>query len=139
MDAPTTVTRRIDTDLEPEELWSLVVDGDRWADWMVDGADVDVHEGADGRVTDAGANRDVHIREVSDGDHVAFDWWPSGSPEHASRVDLRVLPAPGGASLLIVEMFPAALTMEASASARTWSARATRLLGCLRAPLLLAA
>lgn len=139
MDASTTVTRRVDTDLEPEELWTLIADGDRWTDWMVDGADVDVREDADGRVTDTGTDRDVRIREVSDGDHVAFEWWPSGSPDHASRVDLRVLPTPGGASLLVVETLPAVLTLEASASERWWTARASRLVGCRRPPLLLAA
>jgi uncharacterized protein YndB with AHSA1/START domain len=130
MDAPTHVTRTVDLDIAPDELWELIGDGERWIDWMVDDADVAVEPGTHGRVADDGAERDVHIKEVVDGELVSFQWWPRGLPDQLSTVELRVIPAIGGSQLHIVETFPAP---RPSASASTaWSLRAGRL--CVAPP-----
>ena len=39
------VTRSVPSDLPVDELWALVGDGDRWGEWMVDGADIAVRAG----------------------------------------------------------------------------------------------
>ena len=48
----TKITRTVETDLTPDELWSLVGDGEGWATWLVDDADIDVEPGASGTVVD---------------------------------------------------------------------------------------
>ena len=138
MDAPTTVTRTIDTELTADELWSLIAEGDRWPEWMVDEAEVAVEPGAAGRVAEGGVERDVAIREVAPGHHVSFEWWPSGEPELASAVDLHVLPAVHGSVLHVVESFPS-VSASAQASAAAWTARESRLQACWRTRLLIAA
>src|SRR5690349_16425755 len=105
MSDATRVSRTVDTDLAPDELWDLVTDGAGWATWMVDDADLDVEPGARGTVVDDGVARTVHIdRRDDDGDtgtdrRVGFTWWPQDRPDLVSAVELVVLPATGGSRL----------------------------------------
>ena len=131
MDEAIEVTRSIELDLQPGEVWDLIGDGARWAEWMVDTAEVEVSPGATGDVTDAGVHRDVRIDRVDDGRRVSFEWWPAGRRDEASSVDLRIAPAPHGTVLEIVETFPAFGRLSASAAVTSWPARARRL-GALR-------
>ena len=81
MSEATRVTRTVDTDLDVDELWSLVADGDGWASWMVDGADVDGRPGAGGTVVDDGVARDGAHRRLDDTPiGLAFTWWPRTGP-----------------------------------------------------------
>jgi uncharacterized protein YndB with AHSA1/START domain len=95
----TRITRTVETDLTPDELWSLVAEGDGWATWLVDAADVDVEPGATGTVVDDEEEREVRIDRVDPHERVAFTWWPAGSADRASAVELVVLPG----RLLITE------------------------------------
>jgi uncharacterized protein YndB with AHSA1/START domain len=113
------ITRTVDTDLDAEQLWSLVADDDGWAGWMVDEADVDVSPGATGRVVDDGVERVVHIERIGDHD-VTFTWWPPDRPELASAVELVVLPAQGGSRLQVTET---ALRARAAGPAAAWDVR----------------
>ena len=97
------ITRTIETDLELDELWSLVADGDGWAEWMVDGADIDVDPGSHGTVVDDGVTRDVRIDRVDPSRRVAFTWWPHSRPDQASTVELVVLPSATGSRLRVTE------------------------------------
>lgn len=108
------VTRSVPTELSVDELWGLVGDGERWGEWMVDGADVAVRPGASGTVDDQGRRRTVVVDDVADG-RVAFTWWPEGDVERASTVELVVAPATAGSTLRITERF----TASASASSVT--------------------
>jgi uncharacterized protein YndB with AHSA1/START domain len=118
------ITRSIELDLEPDEVWELIGDGERWADWMVDASDVDVVPGGGGRVGDAAERRDVHIDTVATGERVAFEWWPVGRRDEASAVDLRIVPTTHGTVLEVVETFPARSTAIAmSAAVSRWQAR----------------
>jgi uncharacterized protein YndB with AHSA1/START domain len=124
------INRSIELDLEPHDVWELIGDGERWADWMVDAADVDVVPGGGGQVRDAEERRDVRIDTVSVGERIAFEWWPVDRPDEASAVDLRIVPSPHGTVLEVVETFPAtrAVTAMSAASSR-WRVRAV----CLQA------
>jgi uncharacterized protein YndB with AHSA1/START domain len=110
----TRITRMVETDLEVDELWSLVADGDGWARWMVDEADVDVTPGSAGTVVDDGVERSVRIDEIDD-HRVAFTWWPEARPELISAVELVVLPAVGGSQLRVTEISLSASTVPAIA------------------------
>ncbi len=106
------VTRSVPSDLPVDELWALVGDGDRWGEWMVDGADIAVEPGATGTVDDQGRRRTVVVDDVTDR-RVAFTWWPEGDADRTSMVELVVVPATRGSILRITERFAA------SASAST--------------------
>jgi uncharacterized protein YndB with AHSA1/START domain len=121
------VTRTIELDGDPGDVWDLVVDGDRWSEWMVDDAAVEVAPGSAGHVDDDGGRREVRIETVNEGEGVSFEWWPAGRRDLASTVELRILPAPPGAVLEVVESFPASGTLGARAAHRAWRARDRRL------------
>jgi uncharacterized protein YndB with AHSA1/START domain len=116
----TRITRTIETDLDIGELWALVADGDGWAEWMVDGADIDVDPGARGTVVDNGEQREVRIDRVEPERRVAFTWWPQARPEQVSTVELVVVPAPTGSLLHVTEISASA---RAVASTLAWDVR----------------
>ena len=122
------ISRSIELDLEPRDVWQLIGDGERWADWMVDAADVDVVPGGAGQVRDAEERRDVRIETVTEGERIAFEWWPVDRPDQASAVDLRIVPSTHGTVLEVVETFPATRAVTAmSAAAARWRVRAISL------------
>jgi uncharacterized protein YndB with AHSA1/START domain len=131
MDTDVAITRTVELDLSPEELWQMIGDGDRWADWMVDTAAVDVVPGATGVVTDADEERAVRIERVDEGERVSFKWWPVAQPDRASSVDLVVLPVQHGTVLEIIETFPIGTTLSAAVHTAAWSTR-VNVLGGLR-------
>ena len=120
MSDATRITRTIETDLELDELWSLVADADGWAEWMVDGAEIDVDPGSHGTVVDDGVARDVRIDRVDPSRRVAFTWWPQSRPDQASTVELVVLPSATGSRLLVTETYARA---SAAASSVAWDVR----------------
>lgn len=118
----TKVTRNVETDLPPDELWALVADGAAWPAWMVDEADLDVGPGATGTVVEDGVERSVRIDHVGDG-CVDFTWWPRDREELASTVELVVLPRPAGSLLQITERFPAGACASQARAAMAWELR----------------
>jgi uncharacterized protein YndB with AHSA1/START domain len=105
MDDAMTVTRELDLDIEADELWSLVSDGDRWADWLVGSADVAVVDGGGGTVVDDdGTNREVLVERVDPGRAVRFTWWPTGGPDCCSTVELVLVPRHTGSRLRVTEV-----------------------------------
>ena len=125
MDQPTVVTRSVDLDMSPDELWWFLSDPDGWAGWMVDESRVAVQPGGSGTVTDDGVERDVLITEVVEHESVAFEWWPHGDEGAASTVELIVAPSDGGAVLRVVETFPAPRRLAAVNATVAWGIRAT--------------
>ena len=123
MDDTVEITRSIELDLDPDELWELIGDGERWAEWMVDTANIEVSPGASGAVTDGDEQRDVRIDEVDHGERVSFEWWPAGRRDQASSVELRIVPARHGSVLEIVETFPATVGLSASVALASWHSR----------------
>src|SRR5688572_20711748 len=116
MSAETRVSRTVDTDLAPEDLWALVTDGEAWATWMVDEAEIAVTPGASGRVVDDGIERAVRIDRLDDdgsGQRVGFTWWPGDRPDLVSAVELVVLPAATGSRLRVTETFASARAVAA--------------------------
>jgi uncharacterized protein YndB with AHSA1/START domain len=132
MDDAVAVTRSIELDAEPDELWELIGDGERWADWMVDTATIEVRPGGTGTVTDGDERRDVRIDEVDLGERVSFEWWPAGRRDQSSSVVLHVIPARRGSVLEIVETYPAAARLSASIAPSLWHRRIGDLLTQLR-------
>jgi uncharacterized protein YndB with AHSA1/START domain len=137
METDVAITRTVEVDLSQDELWEMIGDGDRWTDWMVDTATLDVVPGATGLVTDGDEARDVRIERVEPGERVSFKWWPVGQPDQSSSVDLVIVPARHGAMLEVVETFPTRTTLSAALVTIAWPAR-LHILGAVR-PMLVAA
>lgn len=114
-----TVTRQVELDTTTDELWSLVSDGERWAEWLVDAGSVDVTPGADGVVIDDGERRDVRVHTVEHGRRVTFEWW---TDDERSQVELELVPAGERTGLRITETFACAGRAAARASA-AWDVR----------------
>lgn len=133
MEQPTVVTRIVELEMSPDDLWSLIGDGHRWAEWMVDDSEVDVTPERVGSVTDGGVDRGVRVREVVKGERVRFDWWTAAEPDVISTVDLVVAPSDEGAVLRIVERFPPQRQVAAAQASRAWDVRAVCVWACVRA------
>ena len=123
MSEATRVTRTVDTDLAPDELWRLVTDGASWATWMVDAAEVTVAPGAGGTVVDDGVRRAVRVDHLDDGTddrRLGFTWWPADRPDLVSAVELVVLPAATGSRLRVTET---SATASAAPAPFAWDVR----------------
>jgi uncharacterized protein YndB with AHSA1/START domain len=105
-DDPLTVTRQLETEAGPEELWEAVVDDDQRAAWWGGETRLDPTPGGAGYATDPdGAVRSIVVDEVSESDdirRIGMRWWPEdGGP--VSTVELVVEPWPGGSRLTVTE------------------------------------
>lgn len=108
MDAPVRITREIDLDLPPDDLWSLVADGERWHEWLVDAGAPGVRPGSTGVVVDDGERRHVHVRTVEEGERVTFDWWTDDDVSR-SHVELEIVHEGDRTGLRITETFASAM------------------------------
>jgi uncharacterized protein YndB with AHSA1/START domain len=140
-DEPIVITRDIDLDVSTDELWQLIADGDRWAEWLTERSDVVVEPSQSGTVIDErGVERHVAIESVVPGERVRFAWWPSDRPGESSIVELVVAPATwldGERShLSVIETYAA---VASSAPAQAWDVRLMLLVLCVGAVTLIRA
>ena len=124
MSEATRITRTVETDLDTDQLWQRVADGEAWTSWMVDESEVAVTPGGGGTVVDEGVEREVRVDRLGDRE-LTFTWWPRDRPEQASTVELVVMPAVGGSRLLVTETYLSASTLAAPAA---WDVRLMLLL-----------
>jgi uncharacterized protein YndB with AHSA1/START domain len=124
-DDPVVITRDLHLDVPADELWRLVSDGERWAEWLTDRADVVVEPSRGGTVVDDGVERQVAIEAVDEGERVRFAWWPSDRPDEGSIVELVVAPVPSvdgdRSRLSVVETYACASV--ARPESRRWDVR----------------
>jgi uncharacterized protein YndB with AHSA1/START domain len=131
MDEPIVITRDLELDVPADELWQLVVDGERWSEWLTDTADVVVEPARSGTVVDDdGVERQVSIHSVVPGERVRFAWWPTDRPDESSMVELVVAPSnDGGRSRLsVIETYA---TAQASTMPMAWDLRLMLLVVCI--------
>jgi uncharacterized protein YndB with AHSA1/START domain len=118
MNDAVTVTRQVELDTTTDELWSLIADGDRWAEWLVDAGTVDVKPGAGGVVIEDGERRDVRVHTVEHGRRITFEWW---TEDERSEVAFEVVPDGERTGLRITETFACAVT--AARASTAWDVR----------------
>ena len=131
MNSPVRIIREIDLGLPADELWSLVADGDRWSEWLVDDAAVGVRPGSDGTVVDDGERRHVHVHTVRHGERVAFDWWRDdavGGPTtvdggERSRVEFEIVRDGERTALRVTETLVEATDLAAARASARWDVR----------------
>ncbi|MGD9998315.1 MAG: SRPBCC domain-containing protein [Ilumatobacteraceae bacterium] len=120
------ITRDLDLDVPTDELWPLVADGERWAEWLTEQSDVVVEPTRGGTVIDDdGVERQVAIEAVIDGERVRFAWWPSDRPDEGSTVELVIAPVPSDeghrSRLSVIETY--ARASASRPTARRWDVR----------------
>jgi uncharacterized protein YndB with AHSA1/START domain len=130
---PIVVTRTFRLPIDAAEAWSLIGDGDRWPEWLVDEGEVTVAEGVEGEVVDDGETLHVRIREVDPGRSVAYDWCPSHRPERRSSVCLEIVEVEGGIELRVLEVLAPHHTGGTAVQAMAWDVRALRASMCAMA------
>jgi uncharacterized protein YndB with AHSA1/START domain len=113
-----------DLDLPSDELWRLIASADGWREWLVDEADVDVREGGEGDVVDAGVRRAVRVETVQIGRQITFLW--STDDGDVARVSLQLDEHEGRRVLRITETRLSACAecpLRAAADAARWDLR----------------
>jgi uncharacterized protein YndB with AHSA1/START domain len=116
------VTRTVDLDAAPDDVWDAVADPERRQAWLDD---------------DDAIDREVRIDSIDDGRSLAWTWWDPGQPTGASRVEIVLTElATGGTRVAVTERLvappgagAATATMTAQARLGAGSAWDSRLLG----------
>ena len=102
------VTRSVDLDVAPEEVWEAIVDDDARGCWLGGQTQLDPVPGGEGyATTEDGAHRWVRVDEVDPGRRLSFRWW-ADDDDAMSVVELVVVPRPGGSTLTVTETMPVA-------------------------------
>ena len=120
--ASAVVTRTVDIDAAPAEVWQAVADPGEWARWLDD--------------PDAAARR-VRVDESSPGDRLVWTWWRPGDEGDASTVSVVLAPVEGGGTRVVVtESMPAPVPVGTGFAQMSARAGAT---ACARAATAMAA
>ena len=110
------LSRTLDLDCTPDELWRLVTEPASLAHWLGSDVELEAAPGSPGRVVDDdGIVRHLVVRQVVDGERLAFTWWTDDAESESSEVVFDVEPADRGSRLIVTE------TVGAGAS--SWDAR----------------
>lgn len=99
------IRRSIDVGIDGDEVWELLVDDDERSAWFGGPTQLEPHPGGDGTFTDPdGTRRRATVEVAEPGRHLRWTWWPEdGTPGDASRVDVTLVPIPGGTRVTVVE------------------------------------
>ena len=94
------VTRDVEIDAEPAEVWERVVQADWIGPGRIDpapGGAVDVHD------VETGEHRVGAVREAESGQRIRFTWWPAVRADEVSDVEIVLLPAATGTRVVVTE------------------------------------
>jgi uncharacterized protein YndB with AHSA1/START domain len=125
MDDDPTVTREIELDAPPEEVWPLLADDDERATWLGDG-ELDLSPGGHGHVDEPdGSRREVRVAEVEPERRLRFDWWTTD--DDRSRVEIVLVPTGAGTRFVVTETRCSLGHSPTLRADRTFAARALEL------------
>ena len=98
------VTRSVDLDASPDEVWQAVADPDERALWLDD--------------PDA-VSRRLRVDEAAPGERLVWTWWRPGEEDDASTVSVVLSPLDtGGTRVVVTESLPAYAPVQVQAQAR---------------------
>jgi len=124
------IRRNVDLDVSAEQLWQLVSDPERLAEWLGESVDIDLQPGGTGAIIDDGVLKFVHVDRVDVGRQLSFSWWEPDQPQHTAQVVFEVAPLAGGGSRLEITETLSTPTWAMSArdvtASMTTTARQTR-------------
>ena len=124
-----TITREVELDISPEELWGAITDRETLEAWLGERVDVDLRPGGEGVIVDDGITRDVVVRTIEDGRGWSFEWRIDDAP--VSTVSFEISTAGGGSSVLTIrETLHAEAHAHADAGGFRWDLCALLLWAC---------
>jgi uncharacterized protein YndB with AHSA1/START domain len=96
------VTREIDLDACPEQVWDALTRPELLEQWLAESAEIDAWKsgGLDIR-TDDGKERRGIVEHAEQPERLVLRWWET-CPDESTRVEFRVIELPGGGSRLRV-------------------------------------
>lgn len=108
------VTRTIEIDLAPEEVWGMLVDDEERSAWFGGDTRLEPVPGGEGHFTDPdGTTRRAVVDDVEPGRRLSWTWWPEDGSDVASRVRIDLDPVPVGTRVVVIEA-PVAPSVQAS-------------------------
>jgi uncharacterized protein YndB with AHSA1/START domain len=125
------VTRSVDLDAAPTEVWDALTEERLLREWLADEVELEAEPGGEivCRYAD-GEERRGEVELVEEAERLAWNWWREGD-EGPSRVELVLDAVADGTRLTVIETAPLGATgplLGASPSgAFAWSARLARL------------
>ena len=129
------VTRSVDLDADPAEVWDALTDEGRLAEWLADEVELEAAPGGEivCRYAD-GEERRGEVELVEEAERLAWSWWREGFAP--SRVELVLDAVADGTRLTVIET-PAFETASFGTSgpllaAGAWGPPLARLRGALR-------
>jgi uncharacterized protein YndB with AHSA1/START domain len=100
------VEREIELAASPDDVWREVTDATALGEWLEAEVELDLRPGGAGTFRFAdGEVRRAMVREVDDGERLAFTWWPLTGPAvgRATTVVITIEPRGDGSRLRLVE------------------------------------
>ena len=105
------VTREIELDAAPEEVWEALTDPEQLAGWLGTEAEIEERPGGSLAIDTDDGPREGWVEECEPGRRLSI-WWSDGD-EDAARVQFDLEETPGGTRLVVTETRPlAALELE---------------------------
>jgi uncharacterized protein YndB with AHSA1/START domain len=98
------VTRSVEVEADPDDVWSTISDPGLRALWLGD---------------DDARSRELRLGEVDDGRRLVWTWWRPGDEPDASTVEIVLAPTAGGTRVTVTETLASAGVGLASASVRS--------------------
>jgi uncharacterized protein YndB with AHSA1/START domain len=91
------VTREIDLDAPPEEVWEALTDEEKLSEWFANDVELEAEPGGEGLFRwDDGEERHALVEEVEPGRRFVFTW-------DESRVVIELEEIPAGTRVTVVE------------------------------------
>jgi uncharacterized protein YndB with AHSA1/START domain len=121
------VTRSVDLDAAPAQVWDALTEAALLAEWLADEVEIDPEPGGEivCRYAD-GEERPGEVELVEEAERLAWSWWREGD-EGPSRVELVLDAVAAGTRLTVIETAPftasGPLLIAAAAGPRRRSAR----------------
>jgi uncharacterized protein YndB with AHSA1/START domain len=134
------VTRSVDLDAAPAQVWDALTEAALLAEWLADEVEIDPEPGGEivCRYAD-GEERRGEVELVEEAERLAWSWWREGD-DGPSRVELVLDAVAAGTRLTVIETAPLeasgplliAASGNAAASLATWGPPLARLRDAVR-------
>ncbi len=99
---PPEVSREIDLEACPEEVWDALTRPELLEQWLAESAEIEAWDGGGVDIrTDDGRERRGVVEYADRPERLVFSWWEA-IPDESTRVEFRVIELPGGGSRLRV-------------------------------------
>jgi len=100
------VTREIQLDAAPDEVWRALTDPEQLAGWLGTGAEIEERPGGALAIDTEDGPREGWVEEIEQGRRLSL-WWSAGDDD-ASRVQFDLEQTLGGTRLVVTETRPLA-------------------------------